>query len=87
MGRLLGRGAYGEVKLGVHKSTGNQRAIKQMDKPFMDERTKKKMEDEIKSLSTLDHPNILKMHEYFEDDNKYYIVTDIYKGGELFDEI
>ena len=58
-----------------------------MDKLFMDERTKKKMEDEIKSLSALDHPNILKMHEYFEDDCKYYIVTDIYKGGELFDEI
>jgi calcium-dependent protein kinase len=38
-------------------------------------------------LRELDHPNILKMYEFFEDDKRYYIVTDICKGGELFDEI
>ena len=27
------------------------------------------------------------MYEYFEDDNRYYIITDICNGGELFDEI
>jgi len=27
------------------------------------------------------------MYEFFEDEKRYYIVTDICKGGELFDEI
>ena len=43
--------------------------------------------NEINILKDLDHPNILKMYEFFEDEKRYYIVTDICKGGELFDEI
>ena len=43
--------------------------------------------NEISNLRDLDHPNILKMYEYFEDPKRYYIVTDHYKGGELFDEL
>lgn len=34
-----------------------------------------------------DHPNIIKMYEFFEDEKRYYLVTEICKGGELFDEI
>jgi len=43
--------------------------------------------NEINILRSLDHPNIVKMYEFFEDDKRYYIVTEICKGGELFDEI
>ena len=35
----------------------------------------------------VDHPNIVKMFEFLEDDKRIYIVTEICKGGELFDEI
>jgi calcium-dependent protein kinase len=35
----------------------------------------------------LDHPNILKLYEYFEDDKNMYLITEICKGGELFDRI
>ena len=27
------------------------------------------------------------MYEYFQDEKRYYIITEICKGGELFDEI
>lgn len=42
---------------------------------------------EINILKKLDHPNILKLYEVFEDEKKYYLVTELCKGGELFDEI
>jgi len=38
-------------------------------------------------LSKLDHPNILKLYEVYTDEKRYYIVTELCKGGELFDEI
>ena len=38
-------------------------------------------------LSKLDHPNILKLYEVYSDEKRYYIVTELCKGGELFDEI
>jgi calcium-dependent protein kinase len=43
--------------------------------------------NEVNNLRDLDHPNILKLYETFEDEKRYYVITDICKGGELFDEI
>jgi len=45
------------------------------------------MMNEITNLGKLDHPNILRMYESYECDKRYYIVMDISRGGELFDEI
>ena len=38
-------------------------------------------------LQTLDHPNVLKLFEYFEDEKYVYLVTEACKGGELFERI
>jgi len=38
-------------------------------------------------MKKLDHPNVLKLYEYFIDDKDIYLVTEICKGGELFDRI
>mmetsp|Transcript_21235 Transcript_21235/g.20388 ORF Transcript_21235/g.20388 Transcript_21235/m.20388 type:complete len:96 (+) Transcript_21235:192-479(+) len=35
----------------------------------------------------MDHPNIIKVYEYFQDADKIYIVTERCHGGELFEEI
>jgi serine/threonine protein kinase len=35
----------------------------------MDEDEKKMLFNEINNLKDLDHPNILKMYEFFEDEN------------------
>ena len=87
IGKMLGSGAFGEVRVCVHRESGAQRAVKVLRKSHMDEDEKKMLFNEINNLKDLDHPNILKMYEFFEDDKRYYIVTDICKGGELFDEI
>lgn len=38
-------------------------------------------------LRSIDHPNILKVLEFYQDADNFYIVTELYTGGELFDEI
>lgn len=42
---------------------------------------------EIQILRQVDHPGIMRMFEYFEDDTRYYIISDYYQGGELYDFI
>lgn len=36
-------------------------------------------------LKTLDHPNIVKVFEFFEDEEKYYIISEYIQGRDLFD--
>ena len=56
-------------------------------KSLLSEYQNKKIVEETNILRNLDHPNILKILEFFDDENFFYIVTEICKGGELFDEI
>ena len=38
-------------------------------------------------LKKLDHPNIIKLYEFYEDEKRCYLVTELCTGGELYDEI
>ena len=61
--------------------------MKILRKTSMNEFEKEMLRGEIINLKKLDHPNILKMYESYECEKRYYIVTDICGGGELFEEI
>ncbi len=45
------------------------------------------LQNEIKILQTLDHPNIIKFHNVTYTQNNCYIVTDYCEGGTLQDHI
>lgn len=87
IGKVLGSGAFGEVRLCLHKETQVQRAVKVLRKNLLDDKEMDMLKNEIKILTDMDHPNIVKMYEFLEDEKRIYIVTEICKGGELFDEI
>jgi calcium-dependent protein kinase len=86
-GGPVGEGAYGQVRKAVHKKTGVERAIKIISKRKTDKKAQEWLINEVAILKQLDHPNIMKVHEFFEDTKYFYIVTDFYDGGELFDKI
>ena len=43
------------------------------------------LEREINLLQEFDHPNIVKLFEAYSDKKRYFIVTELCSGGELFD--
>eukprot|EP01016_Furgasonia_blochmanni_P042442 TRINITY_DN563_c0_g2_i7.p1 TRINITY_DN563_c0_g2~~TRINITY_DN563_c0_g2_i7.p1 ORF type:complete len:335 (-),score=102.81 TRINITY_DN563_c0_g2_i7:569-1510(-) len=46
-----------------------------------------RLQNEVQILKQLDHPNIIKVYEFYEDKKFLYIVTELCSGGELFDKI
>jgi calcium-dependent protein kinase len=58
-----------------------------MNKPDLNETEIENLLQEILILKDMDHPNIIKMFEFFEDEKRYFIVTDIINGGKLIDII
>jgi len=48
---------------------------------------KDKFKEEIDILKQIDHPNIIKLHEVFEDKNDYYLIMEECSGGSLFDRV
>ena len=45
------------------------------------------MMSELTVLKKCSHPNIMNVNEILEDNNNYYIVSELLEGGELFDRI
>ena len=41
--------------------------------------------NEMKTLGSMDHPNIVQLFEVFQDEKHFSLVTELCKGGELFD--
>lgn len=82
---FLGRGAYGKVVKALHIPSGQFRAVKIIITKNMSKKEKQQILREIQILSHLDHPNIVKIFEYFINANSIYLVTDILTGGDLFD--
>lgn len=83
----LGTGAYGEVRKAKHYSSNEMRAIKIIYKQDLPEEEKNAIMKEILILKKTDHPHIVKIYEFFEDERFMYIVMELITGGELFDRI
>ena len=73
----IGKGTFSVVKLGEHIKTKTKVAIKILDKEKI--KTKEdltRIKREIKILSILDHPNIIKTYKISETPKKYYIIME-----------
>lgn len=84
----LGSGAYGTVCKVRHKEYKELRAMKIIKKENLIEGVKiSQIEQEINILKRLDHPNVLKIYEFFQDDENFYLVTELCGHGDLSDKL
>ncbi|PYH49194.1 calcium/calmodulin-dependent protein kinase [Aspergillus saccharolyticus JOP 1030-1] len=83
-GRTLGAGTYGIVR--EADSSKGKVAIKIILKKNV-RGNEQMVYDELEMLQALNHPNIVHFVDWFESKDKFYIVTQLATGGELFDRI
>lgn len=81
---IVGQGAFATVKKAVERSTGKTFAVKIIHKrKVMDKFDGVKRELDI--LQKLDHPRIVKLKDFYEDDDNYYMLMEFVSGGDLMD--
>lgn len=61
--------------------------MKSLKKKSIIKEDEERMFAEMNILKDLDHPNILKLFELYQDDLNYYLITEYCSGGELFSKI
>ena len=82
--KLLGEGSYGKVWLVLHEKLGKEFALKIIKRKG---NIDSKVDKEIKILTKLDHPFILKIIEFHSTSQEYHIITDYCSNGDLYLEI
>jgi len=88
LGKNLGIGSFGKVRLAEHQLTGHKVAVKILNRNRirqleMDEKVRR----EIKILKLFYHPHIIRLYEVIYTPTDIYMVMEFVPGGELFDFI
>ncbi|EKM81847.1 hypothetical protein AGABI1DRAFT_70363, partial [Agaricus bisporus var. burnettii JB137-S8] len=100
VGRTIGRGCSGRVRIARHSKTGQLAAIKIISKTSLTashvslnrlaeevERERLAVEREIVVMKLIDHPNIMRLYDVWETSTHLYLILEYIQGGELFDHI
>ena len=85
--KILGQGSFGTVYLVKHRQLYQYFAMKVIKKMSKNKDEEENLMNEINILRQLDHPNILKITDFYNCKNEYNIITEYCQEGELFDEI
>ena len=81
----IGQGSYGNVYLAYNIYTNEKVAIKKIYKT-LDIITESEIINEIDILKKLNHPDIVKILEFYKTETAYYIISEYCSGGELFEK-
>lgn len=83
----IGEGTFGKVFRAVNKATGQEYAIKSIDKQTLSQDEVNSMHLEVEIISQVDHPNIVRAYEFFDEPKTLHVVMEIMLGGEVFERI
>ena len=83
--KKIGEGGYGKIYKVKNKESGDIRAMKQIMKSKIPDI--EKFQNEIKILSMVDHPNIVRLFEVIEDDKYFNLFQELCTGGELLSKV
>ncbi|KAJ4473871.1 kinase-like domain-containing protein [Lentinula aciculospora] len=98
LGRILGQGASGRVRIARHAKTGQMAAIKIIPKNILTsrieelnlagaeaERQEQSLRREVVLMKLIEHPNIMKLYDVWDLPDELFLVLEYVQGGELLE--
>lgn len=84
----IGEGSQGVVYVAKDKRLGRKVAIKSLHKHLSsDDSIRDRFVEEAKLLAQLDHPTIVKLYDYINEDDRFHLIMEYVKGRDLNDLI
>ncbi|CAB1102722.1 unnamed protein product [Ectocarpus sp. CCAP 1310/34] len=87
LGKELGHGSFSTVREGTHKESGERFAVKCVKRADLPPEDEADLKMEVKLLQEIEHENIVKLYDFYQEKHFFYLVMEILDGGELFDRI
>ncbi|MCC6974169.1 MAG: protein kinase [Anaerolineae bacterium] len=84
---LLGKGGMAVVYRAHQETIVRDVAIKVIKSDLADEGFVARFQREARTIAALDHPHILKIHDFGRDDDQPYLVMELKSGGSLAQKI
>ena len=86
--KSLGEGGFGSVVKVIHKNTGQVRAMKIIPKNNLKQGyTEEEIFREINILKKLEHPYIMKLYEFYSDEEYFYLINEFCSEGDLSEKL
>lgn len=85
--RILGTGISGEVREAVSRTTGEPVAIKTLSTVNLTAKKFEMLVQECEIYIRMDHPNICKLFEVYEDESAVHLVMELCSGRELYERL
>lgn len=83
----LGKGSFAVVWRGINIDTGEEVAIKNVEKRTLSKEELETLNEEVDILKKIDHVHIVKLYDIYETRDSLYMVMELLRGGEVFDSI
>lgn len=83
----LGKGSFATVKRAKHRETGERVAVKVFSKKKLSDDDREALRSELEILKQIDHPNIVRLIDAYEDERHVCFVIELMSGGELFEKV
>ena len=80
----IGEGRFAHVFKSIHKPSQRKVCIKILEKQNLSSQEMDMIQNEIEILKLCQHPNILKLYDIIENHEKFYIITELIEGIDLF---
>lgn len=86
--KVLGAGSFGKVFVATDKQNSKFKvAVKVISKKFLTKEEIENLKNEVAIMNKVDHPNIVKYYETYDEAKFIYLVMELCDGGELFHKI